>query len=143
MEIISRAQFLDGLNSNWKTYIERFQRLPPEQQAAFLGRQGYRSFADLLAHIVSWWQDAVQVIHRMRQNPALPLADYNVDAFNARAVEKFSALSEGEVLQAYRVQCQAMIDLVTHLPEDALLQPNINTRLYYEILAHGKEHPLE
>jgi hypothetical protein len=143
VQTFTREQFLNCLTHNWQSYLDRFQRLSVEQRLEFLQKQGYRSFADLLAHIVSWWQDAVPVIERMRQDPALPLADYDVDEFNARAVSKFSNLSEAEMLQAYTAQCKVMRELVSALPEGELAQPNINKRLYYEILMHWTEHPLE
>jgi hypothetical protein len=139
----TRAQFLDCLNHNWQPYIERFNRLSAEEKAAFLHKQGYRTLADLLAHIISWWQDAVPLIQRMRKDSTLPLPEYDVDEFNARAVAQFSNMSEAEVIEVYTTQCKTMIELVRELPESELLQKNINTRLYYEIIMHWTEHPLE
>lgn len=143
MSTITRGQFIDRLNNNWQPYLNRFQCLSPEAQSAFLQKQGYASFSQLLAHIIAWWQDGAQAIAQMQQNPALPLANYDVDDFNARAVSRFSAMDEASISQAFEMQRQTMLLLVSHLPDSQLAQENINTRLYYEIMAHWTEHPLE
>lgn len=143
METILREQYIDRLNNSWQPYIERYQRLSVKGKIDFLQKQGYETFAALLAHIIAWWQDGAQVIQAMRQDATLPLPDYDVDEFNARAVRNAGALTEAEVLQAYEAQRKAMLELVTQLSDRELYQENINTRLYYEILMHWTEHSLE
>ncbi len=142
METVLRESLVDRLNNSWGAFIPRFQQLSAAQQAAFLEKQGYPSFAALLAHIIAWWRDGARVIEQMRQDPNLPLPDYDVDEFNARAVRDFASCSEAEVLRAFEAQRQAMLALVNDLPDCQLCQENINTRLYYEILLHWSEHSL-
>jgi hypothetical protein len=142
MESISRAQFLDRLRNNWQPYISRFTSLSAQEQKEFLVKQGYSSLSDLLAHIIAWWQDGFQFLAKMREDPALVPPDYDVDAFNAQAVQRFHGWSESAVIQAYEVQRQVMLDLVLSLPDADLNNERINTRLCYEIMMHWKEHEL-
>ncbi len=143
MEKISRDQFVDRLETDWREFVERFQRLSAEDQKRYLEKQGYASFPALLSYVIAWWQDGTRVIADMRGNPGLPLPDYEVDDFNAQAVLKFGSFSEPATLQVFEDQRQAMLRLVTSLPEEDFQCDNINTRLYYEILMHWKEHELE
>ena len=143
MEKIAREQFVDCLTRQWQALVGRFEGLSVEEQAAFLKRQGYATFGNLLGHIIAWWQDGAQVVEAMRADAAMPLPDYDVDDFNARAVARFSALNEADVLREYETQRQSMLRLVNELSDDELRRENINKRLYYEIIMHWSEHMLE
>ncbi len=142
MEKKTRLEFLGCLDDRWKGFVGRYHGLAPAEQQAYLGRQGYASFAGLLAHVICWWRDGASEIARMRLDPAYPLKDYDVDAFNARAVESFAGQSEEQVIAEFEAQREAMAALVRSLSEAELGQENINTRLYYEILMHWTEHEL-
>jgi hypothetical protein len=142
MEKFTRQQFLDRLQNNWLDYAGRFHRLAPADQKAFLVKQGYANLAGLLGHIVAWWQAGVEVVQKMRSDPAFANPDYDVDSFNARAVARFGGLDEAEVVRTYEAQRQTMIDLVNGLTADELDSERINTRLYYEIIMHWDEHTL-
>ncbi len=143
MDKISRETFQSRLRDDWQNYVERFRRLSPAGQQAFLEKQGYSHLGDLLGHIVAWWQDSAQAVANMRADPAYPLADYDVDAFNARAVERFRPFTDDEIIQAFTTQQQSMLELVSGLSDKELGQENINTRLYYEIIMHWTEHELK
>lgn len=142
MEIVQREQFIDRLQHQWQPFVSRFQSLAAPEQRAYLNRQGYASFKDLLAHVISWWQEGAENIAQMRQDPSLALRDYDVDTFNAQAVARFHDRLEPEVVRTYQSQCQKMLDLVRSLPDAELYHEHINTRLYYEIIMHWKEHEL-
>jgi len=143
MPKISRAQFVERLQNNWAGYITQFNRLSPQQQKLFLNQQGYARLADLLAHITAWWTDGAASIERMRSDPLLPNPDYDVDAFNASAVQKAAGLSESAVIQAYQAQLHVMLALLDSLSDAQLEAENINTRLYYEIIMHWSEHEID
>jgi hypothetical protein len=142
MTKITREQFLDGLQNDWQNYAGRFYRLSPQAQKAFLKKQGYANLAGLLGHVVAWWQDGAEEVQKMRGDPAFANPDYDVDLFNARAVEKFGSLDESEVVRIYEAQRQAMVDLVSDLTDAELESEQINTRLYYDFIMHWDEHPL-
>ena len=143
MDHFSRDQFLTRLDTRWRTYAERFYRLDPAEQRAYLDRQGYPSFGSLLAHVVAWWQEGAAVIAKMRADPTFPPPDYDVDTFNAQAVQKFSGMSETAMLEVYETQRQTMRDLVAGLSDADLDHEAINRRLFYEILGHWSEHALD
>jgi hypothetical protein len=143
MPNFTRDQFQSRLQNDWLAYLNRFDHLSPDGRQAFLEKQGYARIGSLLGHIIAWWQDGAQAIQTMRANPAFPLGDYDVDTFNARAVETFSQYDDAEVRQMYLAQAQAMLDLVGALTDAEINQDNINTRLYYEILSHWNEHALD
>ncbi len=142
METITREQFQQRLQNDWQVLPERFQRLSPAQQAAYLNEQGYATLGGLLSHVLAWWQDGEQAVIRFRMDPNLPPADYNVDAFNAQAVARFAPLGEEGIRQQYLAQCQAMLNLVNSLSDEELYGERINRRLFYEIIGHWNEHTL-
>ena len=47
---IGKGRALDYVEHEWGTYVDRFQRLPPEEQTKRLRQTGYESLRDLLAH---------------------------------------------------------------------------------------------
>jgi hypothetical protein len=142
MTEITRQQFLDRLQNNWLDYAGRFHRLSPEAQKAFLVKQGYVNLAGLLGHIIAWWQSGVEAVQTARSDPAYVSPDYDVDLFNAQAVERFGGRDEAEVVRTYETQRQAMVDLVNNLSDADLDNARINRRLYYEIMMHWEEHTL-
>ena len=142
MANVPREQFQKRIQNDWLVYLNRFDGLSLTGQQDFLQKQGYAFLGGLLAHIIAWWQDGALAIQEMRANPAFPLGDYDVDVFNARAVEKFSAYSEPAMRRLFLEQAQAMAALVNGLTDAEINQDNINTRLYYEILSHWNEHEL-
>ncbi len=142
MKTVSRDHFLDRLQQQWQPFVTHFTSLTEAEQKEYLAKQGYASLAALLAHIVAWWQDGAETIAKMQADPSLPPGDYDVDAFNARAVQRFQGWPESAVIQTYETQCQAMLGLVQRLPDAELYHQHINARLYYEIIMHWKEHEL-
>jgi hypothetical protein len=94
---ITREQLLASLHTDWRTFVERFQHLSPEAQAAYLQQQGYTRFADLLAHVIAWWQEGLAAIPIMLSSPAYTSPDHDVDQFNAQAVERLHVLDESAI----------------------------------------------
>jgi hypothetical protein len=139
---LTRGQIISALQGGWGTYVERFKRLSPEAQAAFLARQGYARLADLLAHVVAWWEEGQRAILALLEDPNFSSPDYDVDAFNARAVERFRGLDEPAVVHAFEAARQAWLDLAARLPDDVLQNKKIADRLYIEIIGHLGEHDI-
>lgn len=140
MDLYTRKDFADGLRRDWGHFVARFQALSIEEKQKYLARQGYPNLGALLAHILAWWMDGQQVVDDLRGKPGQPLPNYDVDQFNARAVDKFDALDEDTMVELFEAQRFAMLGLVTNLSESEIQQENINKRLYYEIIMHWKEH---
>jgi hypothetical protein len=142
MSPVTREQLLDGLQAGWGTYVQRFNDLSPDQQTTYLQQQGYACFGDLLAHVTAWWSDGQQSISTLLVRPDTPPKEYDVDAFNARAVAQSQGLSEPELILRFDETRAAMQKVVDDLPEEAMQNPRINKRLSVEIIGHLEEHAL-
>jgi hypothetical protein len=142
MTELTREQIASALQGGWGTYVERFERLSPEAQAAFLARQGYARLADLLGHVVAWWEEGQPAVAAMLDDPTFSSPDYDVDAFNARAVARFRSLDEPEVIRIFEAARQAWLALVARLPGDALRNERIASRLHIELIGHLAEHAI-
>jgi hypothetical protein len=139
---ITRKQLLESLHTDWSTFVDRFQQLSPEAQAAYLNQQGYTRFADLLAHVITWWQEGLAAIPIMWRDPAYISPEYDVDQFNAQAVARLRDLDETAVSAIYADLRQQWIDLVNGLPTEAFQDEKIARRLNIEIIGHYDEHRL-
>ena len=140
MAELTREQIVGTLRDGWGTYVERFERLSPEARAACLAQQGYARLADLLAHVIAWWEEGLQAIPALLDDPNFSSPDHDMDAFNAHAVERFRGLDERAVILTFEAARRAWLDLVARLPDDALRNKRIAGRLDIEIIGHLAEH---
>lgn len=137
---ITREQILESLHTDWGTFVDRFQQLSPEAQAAYLHQQGYARFADLLAHVIAWWQEGLAAIPARLNNPAYTSPDHDVDRFNAQAVDRLHDLSEGAIIAIFSDLRQQWLELVSGLSDEAFQNNLINDRLQIELTGHFEEH---
>jgi hypothetical protein len=139
---LTRQELLDNLHVDWKTYPERFNQLTPDKQAAFLKSQGYDSFHDLLAHILAWWEEAVKIVNSILDNMELPGKEYDIDAFNATALEHFQSWNEVDLLIHFENIRRSLLTLVVELPESGLLNASINGWLKACVVEHFQDHDI-
>ena len=133
-------QLLDALQTGWGQYAAGFERLSPAEQAAFLQRQGYSRFHDLLAHVCAWWEETLEVVTAILEVRELPERHYNVDAFNAAAIAKYQDWKESDLLTHYENLREALLYLVAELPEEALKNKRIDGWLHASVVEHLHEH---
>jgi hypothetical protein len=131
---------IDMLQREWDGYRGRFERLTAEKQAAYLKKQGFARFRDVLAHIIAWWEHGIGVVEAAAGGK--PSEAEDVDAFNAAAVERFGKLEEAEVLRKYDETRLTLMHLVDSLPEEVLEQPDVQTWLRADVLEHYYEHAI-
>jgi hypothetical protein len=143
MEPITRQSVLNLLTGDWADYVPRFQALPPAAQAAFLQQQGYKRLADLLAHIVAWWEFGLQAIPRFQGDPAARMAEIDVDRFNAQAVEQVQAVSDGEEIRIFEEARQKFLDFARRLSEEDFKDERILTQFKWELVNHLEEHRIK
>jgi hypothetical protein len=134
--------YLDALQNGWGTYVERVKQLSPQRQAEFLERQGYVRLGDLLGHVIAWWEDGLPAIEEMLIDPSRPSQEYDVDAFNAQAVKRFSSIDEATIIQDFEAMRNAWIRLVESLPEGAFSNKKLLSRLHIELIGHLEEHKI-
>ena len=139
---LTLSEILDNLRKDWKVFPGRFKQLSPENQAAFLKSQGYDSFHDLLAHILAWWEEASKIVTSILDNMELPRKEYDIDAFNANALEHFRSWKETDMLIHFENVRESLITLVVDLPESGLHNPRINGWLKACLVEHFQEHDI-
>src|SRR4030042_3690243 len=93
-----KRRTLDFLEVEWATYIERFNRWPAEYGAERVREQGYESFRDMLAHILSWWEEAMPIILAIAEGREYERKKYDFDVFNAAAIARNKDWDEKEFL---------------------------------------------
>jgi len=140
---ITTQMLLDNLDSDWKTYQQAFLKLDEPARKLFLSTQGYASFHDLLAHILAWWEEAVLVIASILEMRELPQKEYDLDAFNEVAIEKYRSWTEADLQIQFENLRQELINLVADLPPDSLSNKRIRGWLDACLLDHYKVHRIQ
>jgi hypothetical protein len=138
----TRSQLLDSLQHNWGELVAHFRSLPPHEQEAWLAQQGYARLADLLAHVIAWWDEAMPIINRLAAGEEVEHKEYDEDRFNAEAVGRFAGYEEAMVLAAFEAKRKQWVALISELPDSALAEPLIADRLRIELIRHYQEHTL-
>lgn len=140
MTSLDRGQVLKCLQEDWAAYVQQFKDLPPDVQAAFLKVQGYRRFADLLAHIIAWWEAGIHSIKKYLTDPGYQPAEYDVDAFNGEAVVKASGMDDAGMIDRFERMREYYIGFVKALPDAAFENEKVVKQLNMELVGHLKEH---
>jgi len=135
-------QLLDNLNKDWEAYPDRFNNMDPDRQVAFLKKQGYASFHDLLAHIITWWEEALKIVDAIIDMEKLPRKEYDIDAFNAAAIEHYRNWKDADLQIHFENLRQALVSLVVDLPENGLDNHRVNNWLNACLVEHFHTHDL-
>ena len=133
-------QVMRVLEEGWGVYIKQYNALSPEVQRAFLKKEGFDSFHDLLGHIVGWWEEGLWIITGIIEDPSFTWQERDTDAFNLELIEKFRLWSEQDLLLHYENVREALLDLVAELPEDALTNKDIREWLESDVIEHLEDH---
>ena len=122
------------LEEGWGQYVKAFRTLSPDQQAAFLEKQGFDSLHDLLAHIVGWWEEGLRVITGVIDDPGFTYQEHDADEYNRELIEKFRKWGEDDLLLHFENVREATLELVAELPDDVLMNQEIRNCLYADVL---------
>ena len=142
MAPLTRQEVLNILQRDWAEYIRRFRCLSPASQSAFLVKQGYVRFADLLAHIVAWWQVGYRSVERYLADPAAQPKQYDVDTFNAEAVAKVAGLSEEQVVESFEQMRSFLVEFIKGLPDITFENEKVVNQLSMDVVGHLSEHEI-
>jgi hypothetical protein len=137
---IGKERALDYLEHEWGTYVDRFHRLPPEEQTQRLKKTGYESLRDLLAHILAWWEEGMGIILAIAEDRPFERKKYDFDAFNADAVAKYSSWDEAEFMTHFEATRQKMDADLKLLNDPAFENRRVKAWLRAVLLAHAREH---
>ena len=135
-----KQRVIDFVEIEWGTYIERFNRLPILDGTQRVHRQGYDSFRDMLAHILSWWEDVMPVVLAIAENREFEKKKYDFDAFNAEAVAKYKNWDEAEFLAHFEKTRQKAVADLRSMNEAAFDDRRIQGRLNGIFISHAREH---
>lgn len=139
---VSQFLLLDLLENEWAEYIERFGQMDAEKQKAFLAKQGFATFHDLLAHIVGWWEEGIRIIAGILDSPGFTWTEHKTDQFNHELTQRYSSWSQDDLFRHYEAVRLALIDLVEDLPKDAFFNRDIEGWLADDVIEHYDEHAL-
>jgi hypothetical protein len=143
METIDRQNVLDVLNNDWGNYVSIFQRLSPEAQTAFLEKQGYKRLADLLCHILAWWEQGLRAIGNFKTDPNARQPEIDVDTFNARAVEKVRGVADDEVIRSFEEMRRKFVEVVMGLSDNDFHNERIVNQIKMELINHLDDHRIQ
>jgi hypothetical protein len=137
---ITKQRTLDYLNIEWAAYIERFRRLPEDEQLKRVKAMGYEQFRDMLAHIMAWWDEGMGIILAIAQEREYERKKYDFDVFNAEAVAKYRSMDEGAFLNRFEETRQKMAADLRSMNEAVFENRRVKTWLHGIIFHHAREH---
>ena len=137
---ITKQRTLDYVNSEWGTYIERFNHLPKDEQTQRVKAMGYEQFRDMLAHILAWWDEGMGIILAIAQEREYERRKYDFDVFNAEAVAKFKSMDEAAFLKRFEETRQKMAADLKSMNEAVFENRRVKTWLHGIIFHHAREH---
>ena len=138
--LITKQRTLNYVEIEWESYIERFNRLPEAEQAERVRQQGYEQFRDILAHILAWWDEGMDVILALAEEREFQRKKYDFDAFNAEAVDKYKSWDEAEFLSQFEETRQKMGADLRSMDEAVFEKPRVKSWIRGILINHAREH---
>jgi len=135
-----RFLILDMLQREWAAYAERFHALTEDKQKEFLEKQGFPRFRDLVAHVVAWWEEGLQLIDGVAKDPTHRMPGKDTDAFNAQVVELFGRMDEANLWKKYEGTRSALIELLINLPDETYEHKEVQAWLRSDVVEHYFDH---
>jgi len=135
-----KQRILKLLKEEWGTYIERFDRLPADEKIKRVKVQGFESLHDLLAHILAWWEEGLEVALAAVENREIPRKVYDDAVFNAEAVSRYKSWNEAEFFAHFESTRRKMEASIKSMPDAAFENNRIKRWLHGIIIGHAREH---
>lgn len=139
---VTKQRTLDYLEQEWGTYVERFQRLPEEEQRKRVNTMGYASLRDLLAHVLAWWEEGMGIINAIAEGRAFERKRYDFDAFNAEAVAKYGTWEETAFMAHFEQARQETAARLGSMEEAVFENRRVQAWLDGIVFQHAREHLL-
>ena len=135
-----KQRTLDFLEIEWATYIERFNRWPAEVGHKRVNDQGYKQFRDMLAHILAWWDEGMEIILAIAEEREYERKKYDFDVFNAEAVAKYKDWDEAEFLALFEQTRQKAANSLRTMNEAAWENRRVRGWVDGIFIEHAREH---
>lgn len=137
---IPKQRALAYVELEWGAYVERFLRLPKEEQETRLKNMGYESLRDLLAHVLAWWQEGMGIILAIAEERPFERKRYDFDLFNAEAVAKYKPWKETEFMAHFESTRQRMAADLRSMNEAVFENRRVQSWLQGILSHHAREH---
>ena len=137
---ITKQRTLDYMEYEWGTYVERFKRLPRDEQENRVKNMGYETFQDLLAHVLAWWEEGMLVIRAISEEREFERKKYDFDAFNAEAVAKYKTWQEAQFMAHFEETRQNVVTELTTMQDRMFQNRRVRSWLNGIIFDHAREH---
>ena len=135
-----KQRTLDFLDIEWATYIERFNRWPADVGLKRVNEQGYPRFRDMLAHVLAWWEEGMEIILAIAEEREYARKKYDFDAFNAEAIEKYKDWDETEFLSHFEKTRQDAATRLRSISDAAWENRRLRTWVNGIFIHHAREH---
>ena len=135
-----KQRTLDFIEIEWATYIERFNRLPVDEGQNRVKKQGYARFRDMLAHILSWWEEAMPIILAIAEEREYERKKYDFDVFNAEAVARYKDWDEEQFLARFEEMRQKAAADLRLMNEAAWENRRVKSWINGVFIHHAREH---
>jgi hypothetical protein len=137
---ITKTRTIEYIEQEWGTYVERFQRLPKDEQEKRVKEMGYDRFRDMLAHILAWWEEGMEIITAVAEDRPFERKKYDFDVFNANAVAKYKDWDEAEFMSHFEKTRQKMGTDLKSMNEAVFENRRIRAWLHAVVYHHAREH---
>ena len=142
MEEVLKSYVLHNLEEEWPDFIRQYNSFSEEEKGKYLVKQGYKSFSDLLSHIIAWWEEAIIHIKAIINNPEIKSPEYDVDNFNAEALRKNKGKEEKEIIKLFNEKRNELLSLISTLSDTQIKNKEMQIYLYWTITNHYKDHKI-
>jgi len=139
---ITKERTLEYVGQEWGTYVERFKRKPGDDGEKRVKETGYQTFRDLLAHILAWWEEGMEIINAIAEERPFERRKYDFDAFNAEAVARYKEWDETEFMAHFEKSRQKMEADLRSMDEAVFENRRVRSWLNGILFEHAREHPV-
>jgi hypothetical protein len=99
-----------------------------------------RGFRDMLAHILSWWEEALPIILAIAEEREYERKKYDFDAFNAEAIARYKDWDEAEFLTHFEKMRQKAAADLRSMKEAAWENRRVRSWANGVFIHHAREH---
>ena len=135
-----KQRTLDFLEIEWATYIQRFERWPADEGLKRVNAQGYEQFRDMLAHVLAWWEEGMDIILAIAEEREYARKKYDFDAFNAEAVAKYKGWNETQFLTHFEKTRQKAVADLRSMNKAAWENRRVQAWVNGIFINHAREH---
>lgn len=140
---MDRNQLFRRLDKAWQNFLESHAGLT-DAHLLIAGVTGKWSVRDIVAHVTTWEEEALQQLPRILQGlrpPRYSVTYGGIDAFNAQMTEKKKGLSLGEVFRQMDETHLRLLNLLQTVPErNFRTETRFRRRLRFDTYGHYPKH---